>query len=73
MAAINVPTLNEDWHVLLSMFPENWQELAAESNAIVRKLRSFKDEERNVTEVEMGLKEIRKNCFMRINMHILKL
>ncbi len=38
-------TLNEDWDVLLTMFPPNWRRLAAETNATVRKLRSFPNEE----------------------------
>ena len=37
--------LNEDWNVLLSMFPSNWRQLATDTNAMVRKLRSFPDEE----------------------------
>lgn len=41
----NVVALNEDWNILLSMLPENWRELAKETNAMVRKLRNFKDEE----------------------------
>lgn len=38
-------TLNEDWNVLLTMFPPNWRQLATDTNAMVRKLRSFPDEE----------------------------
>ena len=37
--------LNEDWDVLLTMFPPNWRQLATDTNAMVRKLRSFPDEE----------------------------
>jgi hypothetical protein len=37
--------LNEDWRVLQTMFPTNWRELARETGSLVRKLRSFKDEE----------------------------
>jgi hypothetical protein len=37
--------LNEDWHVLETMFPNNWRELAKETGSLVRKLRNFKDEE----------------------------
>lgn len=36
---------SEDWNVLLTMFPSNWRQLATETNAMVRKLRSFPDEE----------------------------
>jgi DDE family transposase len=43
--AMDSTTLNEDWEVLLSMFPENWRELAKDTHAMVRKLRSFPDEE----------------------------
>jgi hypothetical protein len=37
--------LHESWTVLETMFPHNWRELAKETNALVRKLRSFADEE----------------------------
>jgi len=37
--------LNENWNVLLTMLPSNWQELAKETKALERKLRSFRDEE----------------------------
>src|SRR3990167_9723937 len=37
--------LNEDWNVLLTMFPPNWRQLAIETKAMVRKLRSFPNEE----------------------------
>jgi hypothetical protein len=38
-------TLTNDWRILLQMFPKNWKELAKSSNAMVRKLRSFENEE----------------------------
>lgn len=37
--------LDENWQVLLSMFPTNWRELAKETGAITRRLRNFEDEE----------------------------
>ena len=37
--------LDENWHVLLSLFPENWKELAKETKAMVRKFRNFSSEE----------------------------
>ncbi len=37
--------LNENWEVLLSLFPENWRALAKETGAMVRKLRSFEFED----------------------------
>ena len=37
--------LDENWHVLLSLFPPNWKELAKTSGAMVRKLRNFASEE----------------------------
>lgn len=37
--------LDESWSVLLTMFPDNWRELARETGSLVRKLRNFKDEE----------------------------
>lgn len=36
---------NENWAVLKTMFPVGWETLATETNAVVRKLRSFKDVE----------------------------
>jgi Transposase DDE domain len=41
----NALLLNEDWRVLMTMFPLNWRELAKETGALSRQLRSFKDEE----------------------------
>jgi Transposase DDE domain len=38
-------TLKNDWQILLTMFPQNWRELAKSTNAVTRKLRSFNDEE----------------------------
>ena len=35
----------EDWSVLKTIFPSNWESLAVETNAFVRKLRNFKDAE----------------------------
>jgi hypothetical protein len=37
--------INEDWQILVSLFPANWRELAKETKALNRKLRSFEDEE----------------------------
>lgn len=37
--------LTDDWQILLKMFPTNWKELAKSSKAMVRKLRSFENEE----------------------------
>lgn len=37
--------LDENWRVLLSLFPQNWAELARETGAMVRKLRSFPSED----------------------------
>lgn len=37
--------VNESWAVLERMFPKNWRELAKQTNALVRQLRSFRDEE----------------------------
>jgi hypothetical protein len=37
--------VDENWHVLLSLFPENWRELAKETKAMVRKFRNFSSEE----------------------------
>ena len=37
--------LDENWHVLLSLFPKNWAELAKERGAMVRKLRAFPSED----------------------------
>ena len=37
--------LDENWRVLLSLFPQNWAELAKETGAMVRKLRSFPSED----------------------------
>lgn len=42
---MNNVALNEDWDVLLTMFPPNWRQLASDTHAMVRKLRSFPDEE----------------------------
>lgn len=41
----NTSLLNENWEVLLSLFPENWRALAKETGAMVRKLRSFESED----------------------------
>ena len=38
-------SLDENWYVLLSLFPENWRELAKETKAMVRKFRNFSSEE----------------------------
>ena len=38
-----VTHLDDNWGVLQTMFPANWRELARETEAMVRKLRSFKD------------------------------
>jgi len=37
--------LDENWHVLLSLFPQNWVALAKETGAMVRKLRTFPSED----------------------------
>lgn len=37
--------LNEDWQVVLSLFPQNWKAMAKETGAMVRKFRNFKTEE----------------------------
>ncbi|MEO9205329.1 MAG: IS4 family transposase [Gammaproteobacteria bacterium] len=37
---------DENWHVLLSLFPENWRELAKNTKAMVRKFRNFSCEEK---------------------------
>ncbi len=37
--------LDENWRVLLSLFPKNWVELAKETGAMVRKLRAFPSED----------------------------
>ncbi len=37
--------LDENWQVFLSLFPENWREMAKESKAMVRKFRSCSSEE----------------------------
>ena len=37
--------LDENWHVLISLFPKNWKELAKQTGAMVRKFRSFPSEE----------------------------
>ena len=41
----NISILDENWHVLLSLFPPNWRELAKETGAMVRKFRSFTSED----------------------------
>jgi hypothetical protein len=41
----NILNLTEDWQILLKMFPANWRDLAKSSKAVVRKLRSFENEE----------------------------
>jgi hypothetical protein len=41
----NVPTLENDWQLLLRMFPSNWRELARSTKAVVRKFRNFEGEE----------------------------
>lgn len=41
----NLLASNEDWTVLKTLFPLGWRELASETNALARKLRSFKDVE----------------------------
>jgi len=42
---MNNTNQNENWNILQTMFPLNWRELAKETGSLVRKLRSFKDEE----------------------------
>lgn len=37
--------LDENWMVLLSLFPKNWKELAKQTGAMARKFRSFTSEE----------------------------
>lgn len=41
----NISILDENWHVLLSLFPPNWRELAKETGAMVRKFRNFTSED----------------------------
>lgn len=41
----NVSLLDENWEVLLSLFPPNWKELCKQTGAMVRKFRSFPSEE----------------------------
>jgi len=41
----DVSILDESWHVLLSLFPQNWAKLAKETGAMVRTLRTFPSEE----------------------------
>jgi hypothetical protein len=41
----DVRLLDENWKVILSLFPDNWKELARETGAIVRKLRTFSSED----------------------------
>ena len=41
----NVSLLDENWKVVLSLFPSNWRELAKETGAVVRKLRNFSSED----------------------------
>ena len=41
----NTSLLDENWQVVLSLFPKNWKELARENGALKRKLRSFSSEE----------------------------
>lgn len=41
----NTSILDENWQVLLSLFPPNWRDLAKTSGAMVRKLRNFSSEE----------------------------
>jgi len=41
----NTGLLDENWQVLLSLFPENWKELAKLTGAMSRKFRSFSSEE----------------------------
>lgn len=38
-------TLEDDWQILLKMFPANWRELAKSTKAMVRKFRNFESEE----------------------------
>jgi len=42
---MNVSLIEEDWQILLKMFPANWRELAKETKAITRTFRSFANEE----------------------------
>ena len=41
----NLSILDENWRVLLSLFPSNWKEQAKETGAMMRKFRSFPSEE----------------------------
>jgi hypothetical protein len=41
----NVLSPHENWAVLKTVFPQDWEALAIEKKALVRKLRSFKDTE----------------------------
>lgn len=41
----NTQLLDENWKVILSLFPSNWKELAKETGAMVRKLRTFASED----------------------------
>lgn len=41
----NILASDESWVVLKTLLPSNWESLAVETNALVRKLRSFKDVE----------------------------
>jgi hypothetical protein len=45
VAMEDVSLLDENWRVVLSLFPPNWRELAKETGAMARKLRSFSSEE----------------------------
>lgn len=41
----SISLLNENWQVILSLLPKNWRELAKETGAMTRKLRSFSSED----------------------------
>jgi hypothetical protein len=42
---LNVLEAEDDWQILVRMFPDNWRELATKTKAVVRKLRNFENEE----------------------------
>lgn len=41
----NVSLLDENWQIVLSLLPTNWQSLAKETGSITRQLRSFESED----------------------------
>jgi len=66
----NTGLLDENWQVLLSLFPENWKELAKLTGAMSRKFRSFSSEEALMRtlllHVAQGYSYIPKNLGTRI-------